>query len=142
MILIKNLLFFMSENASFQGKFAKVSFDNSYENQLSYFQNGYFSKILWSFYDPYNQVKYTKKFKWFTNLFINKIFEYTFVRFVSDQSLIRTMNHKCTLHYRSTQVYIGTYRYLQVLIRYLSIFQSFFICQVEFKRRLALVIWR
>ena len=36
----------MPENASFQGYFAEVSFGTSEENQLSYFQNGYFDKIL------------------------------------------------------------------------------------------------
>jgi hypothetical protein len=38
---------FIPENASFQGYFTKVSFDTSEENQLSLFQNDYFSKILW-----------------------------------------------------------------------------------------------
>ena len=36
----------MPENASFQGYFAEVSFETSERNQLSYFQNGYFDKIL------------------------------------------------------------------------------------------------
>ena len=45
MITIK-IFFFMPEDASFQGWFAEVTFDTSYENQLSYFQNGYFSKFL------------------------------------------------------------------------------------------------
>ena len=36
----------MPENASFQGYFAEVSFDTAEGNQLSYFQNGYFDKIL------------------------------------------------------------------------------------------------
>jgi len=36
----------MPENALFQGYFAEVSFGTSKGNQLSYFQNGYFSKIL------------------------------------------------------------------------------------------------
>ena len=34
----------MFENASFQDYFTKVNFDTSDEKQLSYFQNGYFSK--------------------------------------------------------------------------------------------------
>jgi hypothetical protein len=42
----KNNFFFMPENASFQGYFTEVSFDTSVENQLSYVQNGYFSKNL------------------------------------------------------------------------------------------------
>jgi hypothetical protein len=37
---------FMPENASFQGDFTEVSFDTSEQNQLSFFQNGYFIKIL------------------------------------------------------------------------------------------------
>ena len=37
---------FMLENASFQGYFTEVSFDISEENQLSFFQNDYFFKIL------------------------------------------------------------------------------------------------
>ena len=36
----------MPENASFQGYFAEINFDTSEGNQLSYFQNGYFDKIL------------------------------------------------------------------------------------------------
>ena len=47
----------MSENASFQGYFAEVSFDASEGNQLSYFQNGYFFKILLGFHEADNQVK-------------------------------------------------------------------------------------
>ena len=48
----------MPEDASFQGWFAEVTFDISYENQLSYFQNGYFFKIHLGFHDTNNQVKY------------------------------------------------------------------------------------
>ena len=36
--------------------FANYIFDSHFE--LSYFQNVYFSKILWCFHDPHNQVKY------------------------------------------------------------------------------------
>ena len=42
----------MPENASFQGYFTEVSFDTSEENQLSFFQNGYIFKSLWSFHEP------------------------------------------------------------------------------------------
>ena len=38
---------FMYENERFQGYFTEVSFGTSVGNQLSYFQNGYFSKNLW-----------------------------------------------------------------------------------------------
>jgi hypothetical protein len=43
----------MSENASFQGYFTQVSFNPSEGKQLSYFQNGYFSKVLWLFHEPH-----------------------------------------------------------------------------------------
>ena len=36
----------MPENALFQGYFAEVNFRPSEGNQLSYFQKGYFDKIL------------------------------------------------------------------------------------------------
>ena len=35
------------ENASFRRYFAELSFDTLEVNQQSYFQNGYFFKILW-----------------------------------------------------------------------------------------------
>jgi hypothetical protein len=38
---------FIPENASFRGYFTEVSFDNSEENLLPFFQNDYFFKILW-----------------------------------------------------------------------------------------------
>ena len=44
----------MPENALFQGCFAEASFATYEENQLSYFQNGYFFKILWGSHDIYN----------------------------------------------------------------------------------------
>jgi hypothetical protein len=47
----------MPENASFWGYFAEVSFDNSEENQLSCFQNGYYFKILFDFHKSHNLVK-------------------------------------------------------------------------------------
>ena len=40
---------FIAENASFQGYFTEVCFDTSEGNQLSYFRNGYFFKILGDF---------------------------------------------------------------------------------------------
>ena len=46
--------FSMPENTSFQGYFAEVSFVTSEGNQLSYFQNGYFDKILWWSHEPQN----------------------------------------------------------------------------------------
>ena len=47
----------MAENASFKGYLAEVSLDNSEENHLSYFQNEYFFKKFWSFFEPHNKVK-------------------------------------------------------------------------------------
>ena len=47
----------MPENASFQGYFTEVCFDTSEEKQLSFLQNDYFFKSLWSFHEPHNQVK-------------------------------------------------------------------------------------
>ena len=38
--------------------FTEVRFDTSEGNQLSYFQNYYFFKILWWCYEPYNERKY------------------------------------------------------------------------------------
>ena len=52
-ILVKIFLFY----ASFLGYFAEVSFDTSEGNQLSCFQNVYFSKILFDFHKSHNQVK-------------------------------------------------------------------------------------
>ena len=52
---------FASMNQYFNGKsslfHAEVSFGTSEEKQLSYFQNGYFFKILWWWHEPHNQVK-------------------------------------------------------------------------------------
>ena len=52
---------FASMNQYFNDKLslfhAEASFDNSEEKQLSYFQNGYFFKILWGCHEPYDQVK-------------------------------------------------------------------------------------
>ena len=62
MILVK-IYFFMSENASFQGYFAEVSFDTSEGNQLLCFQNVYFSKSLFDFHKSHNQVKCIQKNK-------------------------------------------------------------------------------
>ena len=44
-------IYFLHENALFQGCFTKVSFATYEENQPSYFQNGYFFKIPWWSHD-------------------------------------------------------------------------------------------
>ena len=64
----------MPENASFKEEFAEVNFDTSEENQLSYFQKGYFFKILWGCHEPYNEVKCRKKIITISGPFINKFF--------------------------------------------------------------------
>ena len=78
----------MYENASFQGYFTEVGFDTSEGNQLSYFQNGYFSKILWWFHEPHNQVKCRYKDLKSSELFTIKIFGYRIVTFLPAQSLL------------------------------------------------------
>ena len=52
-MLVKKI-FSMPKNTSFQGYFAEVSFGTSEGNQLSYFQNAYFDKILWWSHEPHN----------------------------------------------------------------------------------------
>ena len=60
----------MPENASFHGQFAKVIFDN----QHSYFQNGYFSKIHLSFHETHK-----KCFMNFSLInFLNKLLSFSF----------------------------------------------------------------
>ena len=61
---IKNV---MLENASFQGYFTEVSFEILEGNQLLYFENRYFFKILWSFHETQNQVRYRQKIRSFLN---------------------------------------------------------------------------
>ena len=42
--ILKKTRKFIPENASFQGYFTELRYDNSEENLLSFFQNGYFFK--------------------------------------------------------------------------------------------------
>ena len=51
-----NIFFSWLKMHDFKGYFAEGCFDTSEEKQLWYFQNGYFFKSLWSFYEPRNQV--------------------------------------------------------------------------------------
>ena len=85
---------FIAENAFFQGYFTKVFFDPTKRNRLSYFQNGYFFKILWWFHEPHNRVKCRSKNK---SVFLDfhewKICN-TFVTFVSNKSLWEDMGHR------------------------------------------------
>ena len=66
LVKIKNVI---SENASFQGYFTEVNFYISEGNQLSYFQNGYFFKILWWFHEAHNWVKCWWKNEIFFSIF-------------------------------------------------------------------------
>ena len=63
----------------------EVSFDTAEENQLSYFQNGYFLKILWLLHEPYSRVKCCFCFQ--LNFLLIKFWINIFF-FVSDQSIL------------------------------------------------------
>ena len=78
----------------------EVNFDTSEGNQLSYFQNGLFFKILLSFHEPHNQVKYRWKNEVFSELFTNTFFEIIFVTFVSNKSL-RCLYHTWIVFWKS-----------------------------------------
>ena len=83
MILVKNF-FFLAWKCIISGLFCRSEFLQLLENQLSYFQNYYFFKILWSFHGPYNQRKCRwKKQKWFLNFLLIKFLNlllYLFLR--------------------------------------------------------------
>ena len=65
---LRNFVFFMPENASFQGCFTEVSFATSEGNQLSYFQNGYLKKIFDDLVSHIIREYAGKKRKWFLNV--------------------------------------------------------------------------
>ena len=46
-LIVVKIFFFMPENAIFQGCFTEVNFAIYEGNQLSYFQNDNFFKVLW-----------------------------------------------------------------------------------------------
>ena len=81
----------MPENASFQvislisGLVWKSEFWHLRKSALI-FSNWFF---LSNFFDSHNQVNTAKKMKLFPELFINKMFEHTFVIFVSNQSFLK-----------------------------------------------------
>ena len=105
-------IFFMPENAWFQRYFTEVSLTPLKENQLSHLQNDYFSKNLWWFHEPHNQVKYRFFFFFKSELFIIKIFEYKIVTFLPTQSLVCVNNlTKFTKLYKQNQnpLYIHPY---------------------------------
>ena len=66
----------------------EVSFEASEENQLSYFQKGYFLKILWWFHQPHNQVKCRQKNKMFSEVFTKWTIVLKIVTFLTGQSLV------------------------------------------------------
>ena len=82
-MLVKNVSF----HSSFQGYFAEVNFDNFQETSCHIFKTAIFSKLYEAFMAHIIRKNAGKKFKMISELFINKNFEYTFVLFVSDQSL-------------------------------------------------------
>ena len=53
----------------------------------------FYFKFHWGFHDPNNQVNTAKKMKLFPEVFINKMFEHTFVIFVSNQSFLKEIYH-------------------------------------------------
>ena len=62
-----------TENAIFHGCCTKVSFATYEGNQLSYFQNGYFFKILWWFQEAHYWVKRKWKNKYVYPVWIKMI---------------------------------------------------------------------
>ena len=67
----------------------EVSFETSEENHLSYFQKGYFFKILWWFHQPHNQVKCRQKNKIFSEVFTKWTIVLKTMTFLAGQSLVK-----------------------------------------------------
>ena len=65
----------------------EVSFETSKENQLSYFQNGYFFKIVWWSHQPHNKGICKWKDKIISESFTNNNHGFSFVSFSTDQTL-------------------------------------------------------
>ena len=70
-----------------------MSFDTSEGNQLSYFQNCYFYKIIWLFHDLNNQVKKLISFLSFSDT--NEFFVDTFVtiEYVQTRYMLKMDDH-------------------------------------------------
>ena len=66
----------------------EVSFETSEENQLSYFQNGYFFKILWWSHQPHNKGICRWKNKIISECFTINNHGFSFVSFSTDQTLL------------------------------------------------------
>ena len=64
-----------------------MTFDTSEGNQLSYFQNGYFFKILWWFHQPHNHVRCRQKIRMFSEVFTKWTIALKIVTFLAGQSL-------------------------------------------------------
>ena len=67
----------------------EVSFEASEENQLSYFQNGYFFKILWWSHEPHNKGICRWKNEIISECFTINNHGFSFVSFLIDQTLIQ-----------------------------------------------------
>ena len=67
----------------------EVSFETSEENQLSYFQNGYFFKIVWWSHQPHNKGICKWKDKIISEPFTNNNHGFSFVSFSTDQTLLQ-----------------------------------------------------
>ena len=65
----------------------EVSFEASEENQLSYFQNGYFFKILWWSHEPHNKGICRWKNEIISECFTINNHGFSFVSFLIDQTL-------------------------------------------------------
>ena len=83
--------FFTFMNQYFNDKssifLTEVNFDTLEGNQLSYFQNGLFFKILWWFHEAHNWVKCRWKNTSIFSTFHGWKIDKTFVTFISNKSL-------------------------------------------------------
>ena len=66
----------------------EVSLETSEENQLSYFQNGYFFKILWWSHEPHNKGICRWKNEIISECFTINNHGFSFVSFSTDQTLV------------------------------------------------------
>ena len=79
--------FFHALKCIISGLFRRSEFWQLLGNQLSYFQNGYFFKILWWSHEPHNLWICRWKNQVISECFIIKNHEFTFVSFSSSHSL-------------------------------------------------------
>ena len=76
----------------------EVSFETSEENQLSYFQNGYFFKILWWSHEPHNKGICRWKNEIISECFTINNHGFSFVSFSTDQTL-KTRSYREKSHF-------------------------------------------